>query len=178
MENQRMPARATGGEPNLGVSDQAVWLRCQTVEASEDEAERFLDLAGLADERLDEDEAERVAAQLDAAGSADLAAASTLATANDLPAAPAAVVSRAMALVGAEVVPFRPRHPVAAIWQGMARWGSLAAAIAVASWLGFDLGSAATTAYTQPAGSDAGSLADLLDPGAIPVHDLAENSRS
>jgi anti-sigma factor RsiW len=154
-----------------------LWQRCCAAEASEDEAEWSLDLAGFADGRLDEDEHQRVAARLalGAAEAADVAAARALAAAFPPPVSEA-VVARAAALVSAQVVPLRPRQRLAVLWAGTARWGSLAAAVALASWLGFNLGSAATGALTQ-GGSDTASLGELLDPGSTTLHAL-ENGRS
>src|SRR5579884_3514156 len=128
-----------------GLPDGALWQRSRTTEAGEDEAARLLDLAGFADGLLDIDERERVAELLagDPAAAEDIAAAQALsAAAEHLPAAPA-VVARACALVPrtAAVIPFPSRRGGSVLrLPGMARWGSLAAAMAVASWLGFTLG--------------------------------------
>src|SRR6266403_2102849 len=92
----------TGGEPLAEAADRALWQRSATAETVEDEGERFLDLAGFADGRLDPDESERVAERLarDADIAADVAAARALATRGAAPeAAPAPIVARACALV-------------------------------------------------------------------------------
>src|SRR5207244_1996426 len=111
--------------------------------------ERYLDLAGFADGRLDPDDREQVAERLagDPVAAGDVAAARALAAgAERTEAMPEAAITRASMLVGggetqgATVIPFplsRGNQP----WlHGMARWGSLVAAMAVASWLGFTLG--------------------------------------
>jgi Spy/CpxP family protein refolding chaperone len=153
-----MRSQQANGEPPSGLPDRALWQRSRAVETSEDEAERLLDLAGFVDARLDDDERERVAARLalDTDAAADVAAARELAAIAALP-APAAVVMRATALVGGEIIAFRPRHRVAVVWQG-AGWGSLAAAIVLASWIGFDLGSTASAAFANMGRGDDVSL--------------------
>jgi len=50
-----------GSDPG---SDRALWQKCRTTDAPEDEALRFLDLAAFADRLLDVEEQERVAAWL------------------------------------------------------------------------------------------------------------------
>ena len=65
----------------------------------------------------------------------------------------------------------------------MARWGSLAAAMAVASWLGFTLGADTSLslgqagARTGQAGED-GFLRELLDPSTGFMRDLTEGSQT
>src|SRR5690242_13420539 len=88
------------GSGRIDTHDAAVWRRSCAIEA-DDEAERFLDLAGFADARLaDGDDAERVAAWIaaDPDAAADVAAARALAGAPPAIAAEA-VVARAVALV-------------------------------------------------------------------------------
>ena len=121
-----------------------------SIDAVEDEGARFLDLAAFAEGRLDPDERERVAEWLrsrpDAAG--DIAAARALASG----AAPGhlseTAVARACALVGGgacEPAGFGHRVPRQSrqadpFSRAIAQWGSLAAALVVAGWLGFTLG--------------------------------------
>ncbi|HEV2301909.1 MAG TPA: hypothetical protein VGR91_10110, partial [Stellaceae bacterium] len=57
------------------AADRALWRRSLATEAPPDEAEHFLDLAAFADDRLDDDERERVAALLTPEAAADVAAA-------------------------------------------------------------------------------------------------------
>jgi hypothetical protein len=154
-----------------------LWQRSREIEASEDEAERFLDLAAFAEARLDDDERERVAALLVLvpAAAADVDAARALAGSLPEASVGAAVIARASALVGAEIVPFRPRRGTAVLWHRTARWGSLAAAVALASWLGFDLGSTASATYASVRGDDV-SLGELIDPASAPG--FGEGSRS
>src|SRR5207253_9286032 len=75
-------AGGTGGEPPVEAADRALWQRSVTAETVEDEAERFLDLAGFADGRLDADERDRIADRLaqDPEASADVMAAGALAS--------------------------------------------------------------------------------------------------
>src|SRR5689334_21826993 len=130
-----------------GLPDEMLWRQSRVTDASEGEAARFLDLAGFADGRLDADDHERVADWLagDPALADDVAAARELAAAEPLDPAPEAIIVRAAALVAgggrpAEIVPFPSRARRTFALPGLARWGSLAAAMAVASWLGFTLG--------------------------------------
>jgi hypothetical protein len=110
---------------------------------------------------------------------ADAAAAPASADASDP--ALAAVIARAQALVaapGAGVVAFRarlfqagPRHGIAGgtSWRGAASWGSLAASLALVSWLGFALGNDAygsLAALELRANAATGVADELLDPPA------------
>ncbi len=54
-----------GREPPSDVSDQQLWRQSCTIDVAEDEAERYLDLAGFADGLLDPDEHERIAERID-----------------------------------------------------------------------------------------------------------------
>jgi hypothetical protein len=163
-------------------SDREVWRRSQEVEAMPDEAEHLLDLAAFADNRLDNDETERVAALAarDAYMAEDIAAARTLTDATML-AADANVVARAEALVAAAlpeaVLIAFPSRPVAVRpWYSAATWSGLAAAVVLAGWLGFDLGSGISTspAFTRPV--DDVSASELLDPSPL-LRDFTENSQ-
>jgi hypothetical protein len=155
---------------------------------AEDEAERFLDLAGFADRLLDPDEQERVAERLarNPAAKADVAAARVLAE-RGLPgeALSPQVIARACALVGersargASIIPFPQRFRPQPSLPGVARWASLAAALVVASWFGFDLGSTTFAALvpTVQAPED-GLVRDMLDPSTGFVRDLTEGVRA
>src|SRR5712691_8624260 len=93
----------TSGEPAADPPDRAVWQRSRMTDASDDEAERALDLAGFTDDYLDPDDRERVAEWLagDPLAAGDVAAARALAArVEQLEAAPGAVIARAGALVG------------------------------------------------------------------------------
>jgi hypothetical protein len=93
-------------------------------------------------------------------------------------AALAATIARAAALVpagsgaagrgrfGDNIVPFRAaRTPAASSWPMAARWGALAASVALVSWLGFSLGSDVYGDLAALDGQSRTRLADeLLDP--------------
>jgi anti-sigma factor RsiW len=177
----------TGPELPAGLPDRVLWQRSRMIDAAEDDAERLLDLAGFADERLDPDERERVAERLagDPLAAGDIAAARALAAVGEqLEAAPKPVIARACALVGSgaqrgTVVPFPPRHRNRPKLYSMARWGSLVAAMAVASWLGFTLGMDTSLSVGQvgQAGED-GFLHELFDPSTGFMRDLTEGNQT
>src|SRR5579862_8901611 len=131
-----MRGDGSGREPPPRSPDRALWRASRTMDAPDDEAERFLDLAGFADGRLDTDDNARVAEwlQRDPAAAADIAAARALLAAGDIEAAPEMPVARACALVGGSAVdhgtivpfPVRRREPSAPL-RRMAGWGSLVA---------------------------------------------------
>ena len=167
-------------------SDRALWRRSCLTDAPEDEASRFLDLAAFADEVLEPEERERVAALLarDPATAEDVAAARRIVGgAGEPPARLERIVTRACAAfpgeTNARVVTFaRPpgRHR---ILHGVAQWGSLAAAIMVASWLGFSMGSDTSIALSQPGfSSDSSYVPELFDPGTGFLRDFGESLRS
>ena len=132
----------------MDSADQLLWRRSCMVETVEDERALFLDLAAFSEGRLDPDERERVAEWLrsrpDEAG--DVAAARALAGAARQEVLSKSVMERACALVGAapnrrsSVVAFPARVGRRPIFGTVAQWGSLAAALVVAGWLGFTLG--------------------------------------
>jgi hypothetical protein len=178
-----MQADEGGGKARL--PDYNLWQICRETDASDDEAARFLDLAAFAEDRLDEDERERVAAwaSADRDAMADIAAARAVADASFAD-APAQMVARACAAhpsladAPGRVIPFPPVRQPAANWNGVARWASLAAAVVVAGWLGFNLGIDAWSDYRQlgQAGDDA--IHELLDPSAGFMRDLTDATRT
>lgn len=166
-------------DPLEPVSDRALWRRCRTTDAPEDEPRRFLDLAAFAEGRLDPDEHERVAALLltDPAAASDVAAARALA--GDLAEDAGSlerIVARASAVGPAAaghrlILPFPPRPRML---HGLAQWGSLAAALAVAAWLGFTMGSDASLALSRPTlTSQDGTAIELFDPAMGFLHDVS-----
>ncbi len=168
------------------AEDRRLWQRCRTMDAEEDEAARFLDLAAYADGLLDIEERERVAALLaaDPEAAADLRVAHALVAAERTSAGLERIVARACAIspdtnsVSDKVVPFASRQG-RRFFQISAQWGSLAAAVALAGWLGFAMGSDTSLAlsnHRQP--SDIGLLPELFDPGTGLVRDLGEGLRT
>jgi anti-sigma factor RsiW len=154
------------------------------MDADEDEAARFLDLAAYADGLLDIEERERIAALLaaDPEAAADVRAANALVVAEqtaglDRIVARASAISPDTGSVSGKVVPLAPRQ--GRLLQSCAQWGSLAAAVALAGWLGFAMGSNTSLAlsdHRQP--SDTGLLPELFDPGTGLVRDLGEGLRT
>lgn len=176
----------TSGESLPNSSDKAIWQYCQATEIEPDEAERLLDLAAFADARLDPDEHDRVAALLmaDIEIAGDIAAARALATAPPAAADEAAIV-RAAALVAdppesrGQVVPFRGRARPAQSLFMLARWGSLAAAVVMACWLGFALGSDASVALSQiNQSNDENFMGDLVDPSGGVLRSISDGLES
>jgi anti-sigma-K factor RskA len=80
----------------------------------------------------------------------------------------AAVIARASALVpasGDRVIAFRPRRSAAPVWHSVARWSALAASFALASYLGFALGTDASSNLASLAPSAGVGFADeMFDP--------------
>jgi anti-sigma factor RsiW len=167
-------------------SDRALWRRSSLTDATEDEASRFLDLAAFADGLLEPDEHDRVVALLagDPVATDHVAAARSLAGGPDEPPRNLErIVARACAILPGEpssrVVAFVPPPWRRRSLHGLTQWGSLAAAIALASWLGFAMGSDASRALSGPAPSnDASFLPELFDPGSGFLRDLGEVSRT
>lgn len=168
------------------AEDRRLWQRCLTMDAEEDEAARFLDLAAYAEGLLDIEERERVAALLaaDPEAATDVRAAHALVAAERTSAGLERIIARASAILseadsaGGKIVPFAPR-PDRRLVQTFARWGSLAAAVALAGWLGFAMGSDTSLAlndHRQP--SDTGLLPELFDPGTGLLRDLGEGLRT
>jgi anti-sigma factor RsiW len=177
-----MRALGTSGPLPPGAPERILWRRSQEIETNPAETERFLDLAGFVDGRLDDDERERVAALIagDPLAAADAEAARALLTAA-IPDAGGDIVSRAAALLdpaqaGGEVLAFPQRLPPSRLWPAAAGWSSLAAAIALACWLGFDLGRdlPGLASITRP--SDDLGASELIDPATLALRDGAEGS--
>jgi anti-sigma factor RsiW len=175
-------------QPEQGPNsvDRRLWQRCRTIDAAEDEAARFLDLAAYADGLLDLEEQERIDAFLAAhpEAAADVRAARALAGAERTFAGLERIIARACAIwpdansVSGSVIPLAPRQG-RRLLQSFAQWGSLAAAIALAGWLGFSMGSDTSLAlsdHRQP--SDTGLLPELFDPGTGLLRDLGEGLRT
>jgi anti-sigma factor RsiW len=168
------------------MPERELWRRSLATDAVEDEAARCLDLAGFADGLLDPDERERVAEWLarDPDAAADVAAARALAVAAAQDSPPERVVVRARALVGGDagaagtdnVLPFRPRPGVPGAARWAAQWGSLAAAVVIAGWLGFTLGMDTSRAFPGGAGDD--TVDELIDLSAGLMRDLTDGSRT
>jgi anti-sigma factor RsiW len=177
-----------GGEPPAEAADRALWQRSVTADMVEDEAERLLDLAGFADGRLDPEERDRVAERLarDPEATADVAAARALARGGgDSEFVPEHVVERARALVSepeaerGRVIPFPGLRLSPPTLPGIARWASLAAAIVVASWLGFALGTDFSVYFGQTdQASEDGFLRDMLDPSTAFLRDLTPGAQT
>ena len=166
-------------------SDRALWRRSCLTDATEDEVSCFLDLAAFADGLLEPDESDRIAALLAADPSArdDVAAARAGAVPDALPGTLERIVTRACAILPSEptsnVVAFTPPPRRRRILHGFAQWGSLAAAMVLASWLGFAMGSDTSRALSAPVTSnDAGFLPELFDPGSGFLRDLGEVLRT
>src|ERR1700730_16560273 len=115
------------------AEDRRLWQRCRTMDAGEDEAARFLDLAAYADGLLDIEERERVAALLaaDPQAAADVRAAQALADAKRTSVGLERIVARASAIppdtesVSGKVVPLAPRRGRRRV-HVCAKWGTLA----------------------------------------------------
>ena len=182
--SQNDTEREEGMNRSLG---RALWQRSCRTDAPEDEAARLLDLAAFADGRVETDERDRVAAVLtaDPTAAADVAAARALAGGiAEPPDGLDRVIARACAILPDNsaaqggVLAFRSPRRHRSIVHGLTRWGSLAAAIAMASWLGFAMGSDTSLALSQSgAASDASFLPELLDPGTGFLRDLSEGLR-
>ena len=175
-------------EPGLGTAERELWRRSSATEIPENEPERFLDLAGFVDGRLDPDEHERVAEHVaqDPEAAADVAAVRALAQRSlTSEVAPAHLIARACALVDeksagtAGIIPFPRRYRPRPTFPGVARWAGLAAALVIASWLGFDLGSMTSSAFGPAVQSPEDSLVrDMLEPSSGFVRDLTEGMRT
>jgi anti-sigma factor RsiW len=179
-----MPTDEAGAErPDL-LADRRLWQHCRASDDPLDEAARFLDLAAFADGLLDADDHDRVAAWLadDPEAAADVNATPAVDSSRVAAAQLDRVVARACALLPdnapARVVAFpqwRARRSVGFL----AQWGSIAAALALAGWLGFAMGTDTSQALSearQP--SDASVLPELFDPAPSFLRDLGEGLRT
>jgi anti-sigma factor RsiW len=178
------------GKPASFEAGRTLWQRCCIGETAESGSERFLDLAALADGMLDDDEHDRIAALVasDPVAMADVAAARALSTGGiAMPGGLEPIIERAIAIVAP--APERSRKIAASpapshrhILHGVAQWGSLAAAIAFTSWLGFAMGSGVSQTLTQPSPSnqisDENFLPELLDPSTGFLRDLGSGLQS
>ena len=178
-----MRAQGSNGAQPPGPSDRDVWRRSQQTDTSRDEAEVLMDLAAFADNRLDPDEAARVEVLIvgDADAAADVVAARVLAG-TAMAAADPAIIGRAEALVGegkpeAVLIAFPTPRPASRPWYSAASWSGLAAAMVVAGWLGFDLGSGLSTSPVL--GGSAADLTanELFDATPLMLRDITESSR-
>jgi hypothetical protein len=180
-------------EPARSEACRRLWQRCQGLVPSPDETERFLDLAGLVDGTIeDEDECARVGALVtaDPVARSDIAAARGLASGGiAMTGGLERIVERATALVADagtadRIVVLGPPPRRARLLRGAARWTGLAAAIAVTSWLGFTMGSDAslslgTAPPVQPQQiSEEGFLPELLDPSTGFLRDFGEGQQT
>ena len=169
-------------EARTDIADRILWQRSQSIDAVEDEGARYLDMAAFAEGRLDPDERERVAEWLrshpEAAG--DIEAARALASGAAIGYLSETAVARACALVGGgaasrpgSVIAFRARAGSRPVFATVTQWGSLAAALVVAGWLGFTLGMDASgmMAPGRP-GSDDGVTQDLFGSSPAFFRDL------
>jgi hypothetical protein len=98
---------------------------------------------------------------------------------------PEAIIARAGALVGgsppqrATVIPLQARQRDRPRLHRMANWGSLVAAMAVASWLGFTLGVDTSLSVSQIGQTgDDGFLNELLNPSTGLMRDLTEGAQT
>lgn len=183
-----MRANGTGGARPPGESDRDIWRHSQEIEAPDGEAERLLDLAAFADNRLDEDDAARVTALLadDPDAADDVNAARLIADATMEAAAPA-IVARAAALAdeaqsgaqsGAEIVAFPAPRPATRPLFSAVSWSGLAAAMVLAGWLGFNLGSGLPGVTPAVHAPDEASTGELLDPTPpLILRDFTESSQ-
>jgi hypothetical protein len=169
-----------------GLPERTIWhLSCEA-DAPQDEEARFLDLAGYADGLLDDDDHERIAALVvkDATAAEDVAAARLLPSEIAIldVAIPATSIARACALrpagsaKSAQIMQFPLVRRFSGGWRGTAQWASLAAALLVASWLGFTLGTDASLDYGQigQASDDSVLLRELFDPSTGLLRDVTE----
>ncbi|HEY1260128.1 MAG TPA: hypothetical protein VGF34_12855 [Stellaceae bacterium] len=179
-------AREDMDEKAARAAGRALWRRSCVTDAPEDEEGRLLDLAGFADGRLDPDEHDRVAATLasDPDAAADVAMARALAHG----AAPAAgidhIVARAVSLdAAASAKPGRivlvPGATRPRLLVSVAQWGSLAAAVALACWLGFAMGTDASLALSRhDQTGERTFLPELFDPSSGFFREPGEESRT
>jgi hypothetical protein len=109
----------------------------------------------------------------------DIAVAARIGTSEPEP-APDHIVQRAAALVpgSADIIPFAAGRRSTRVVAGWTGWGSLVAAMAVASWLGFTLGVDTTRSWLEVRQGDDGFLREMLDPSAGFMRDLSDGSQT
>jgi hypothetical protein len=117
----------------------------------------------------------------DAGVAADVAATRTLAG-MAMTAADPAIIARAEALIAegrpeAMLIAFPTSRPASRPWYSAASWSGLAAAMVMAGWLGFDLGSGLSTSPLFGRPAEDVLVNELLDTTPLVVHDFAESSR-
>jgi hypothetical protein len=178
-----MRAQGSNGAHPPGIPDREVWRISRSADTSLDEAEHLLDLAALADGRLDEDDTARVAALVahDGDAAADVDAARALAGATMVAADPG-IIARAEALVGegrmeAVLIPFPTPQPAVRPWYRAASWSGLAAAMVLAGWVGFDLGNGLSNSPIFGHPPDDVAAGELLDAAPLMVRDFNESAR-
>lgn len=178
-----MRAQGTNGTRLPGLSDRDIWRRSLETDASPDEATDLMDLAAFADGRLEPDEMALVEAVIarGAGAAADVAAARALAG-TAMTAATPAIIARAQALVGegkseALLIAFPAPKPTSRPWYSAASWSGLAAAMVVAGWLGFDLGSGLSTSPVFGRPTEDLAANELIDAAPLMVRDFTESSR-
>lgn len=177
-------------EPEPFRVGRTLWQRCRSTDVGRDDAERFLDLAALADGLLDDDdEHDRVAALVasDRVAMSDVAAGRAISAGGiAMPGGLEQIIQHAIAIVDETardgLIPVASPPRARSVLQGVAQWGGLAAAIAFASWLGFSMGSDASLTLVAPGqptqASDEYLLPDLLDPSTGFLRDLGEGRRT
>src|SRR5258708_3943248 len=180
------PEQISGGRSE-GLAERAIWHLSRDADAPEDDETRFLDLAEYADGVLDDDERERIADLVasDTTAADDIAAARSLTseTAALDAAVLDAIIARAQSLhpaadatKAAQIIQFPSTRRFRGSWQAAANWASLAAALLVASWLGFTLGTDASRDFGdigQPS-DDSVLLRELFDPSTGLLRDVTE----
>lgn len=166
--------------------DRELWRRSRMAEGRHDESELFLDLAGFVEGRLDADDNERIVALLHA----DPTTAGDVAAARDLRhhehgVASDAIIARGCAVVAsaapqtATIIGFPRWRRAIPTLPPLAQWASLAAAVVVASWLGFAMGSNTSAVLGEAAqAGDDGFLHEFLDPSIGFMRDLTEGTRT
>jgi hypothetical protein len=161
--------------------DAAIWRRWRSAAAmgaarAEPDA---LALAAYAEGRLSETDAEAIEdwLALNPAATEDVVLARR-AEAVASPAASAAVIARAAALVGAgaEVLAFRRPAPSRRSWRLAASWSAMAASLVMACVLGYTVGHDAGIYATLARGSSTALGQELLDPPTGLFNGLDEDS--
>jgi hypothetical protein len=177
-----------------------LWRQSGSQELPADDPAMLLDLAAFAEGKLDPEEAACVAVLVDEMPelAADIAVARSLAgTEGERNLLVDRVIARAAALdpkagespaVPGNVVEFRPARRGSGggpsrtghrELQRFAQWGSLAAAVVLASWLGFAMGRDASSAITQlEQPSEDSLLREVFDPSTGFMRELADAMRT